>query len=85
MDAARYRLGLRIPEELGVIGFDDIALADADAYALTTIRQPFEQMVNLSVEMLVARIDDPGLKSELKILPGELIERGSVRKPSRDP
>ena len=37
LDVARYELGIRVPEELSIIGFDDIPMASWPAYNLTTI------------------------------------------------
>lgn len=85
MDAARFRYGLEIPKEFGVIGFDDSLLADAEAYRLTTIRQPFAQMATLSTELLIDCIRNPQRKPKMRFLAGELIERGSVRAPDTSP
>jgi DNA-binding LacI/PurR family transcriptional regulator len=46
MDAARHEFGLRIPDDLCVIGFDDIEQADWESYRLTTFRQPVAQMAD---------------------------------------
>ena len=81
MDAARFRHGLDIPRDFGVIGFDDSPLADAEAYRLTTIRQPFAHMATLSAELLIDCIQDPERKPKMRFLAGELVERGSVRAP----
>lgn len=79
LDAARYQFGLQVPGQLGVVGFDDILLADSGAYSLTTIRQPFPQMVAGTVEALVERIEDRSPITTVRFLPGALIERASVR------
>ncbi len=44
MDAARFEFGIDIPGDLCVIGFDDIDQAGWSSYALTTFRQPVEDM-----------------------------------------
>lgn len=54
MDVARHEFGLRIPEELCVVGFDDIEQAGWASYALTTFRQPIEDMA----AHIVSRLDD---------------------------
>lgn len=78
MDAARYELGIQIPSQLSVIGFDDIPSAKWPAYNLTTIKQPVEKMVNATLELIDGR--DSGAPSrEVKILPVELIVRGSAK------
>jgi len=78
MDAARYRYGLSIPNQLGVIGVDDIQLASSPAYQLSTIKQPFAQMVSACIESLFKQIAEPGIGSEQVIFPCELIERRST-------
>lgn len=75
MDAARHELNLRIPEDLGVIGFDDVAPASWLAYRLTTIRQ---SVAGLAGAVLAAIARD-GHAPQRTIVPVELIERGSVR------
>ena len=69
--------GLRVPDDVSVIGYDDISLASLVKPTLTTIRQPAYQMGQEAVRLLVRRIlrDEP--PTEI-ILHGELIERESV-------
>lgn len=55
LDAAK-RLGVRVPEQLSVIGYDDIAMAGWEAFALTTIRQPLTQMAKRAVRLLLQRL-----------------------------
>ncbi len=57
MDAARGKLGLRIPEDLSVTGFDGFGVGRWLAYELTTMRQPLGRMVTACVEMLYVRIE----------------------------
>ena len=51
--------GRRVPEDVAVIGFDDIHEARYHIPALTTVRQPLQQMGRLAAEILLARISDP--------------------------
>ena len=53
MDAAKNGLGLKVPEEVSIIGFDDISMSAWSSYDLTTIRQPIKRMVDASVEELL--------------------------------
>ncbi len=78
LDAAR-KLGVRVPQDLSVVGFDDIPMAAWSAYNLTTLRQPREQMIAASVRLLMERIENPGLPGVLEFIPGTLIERQTVR------
>jgi DNA-binding LacI/PurR family transcriptional regulator len=78
MDAARYQLGIKIPDELSIIGFDDIPVANYPAYSLTTIRQPISAMIESVIELL-AREDGEFPTAEVRLLPGELVVRQSAR------
>jgi len=77
MDAAR-EAGLTIPDDLSIVGFDDIPVAGWPAYNLTTIRQPIAQMVDMAVSLITAPDAPTG---QTYLLPGELILRGSARLP----
>ena len=78
LDRAR-ELGITVPDELAVIGFDDIPAASWPAYSLTTIRQPVNRMIEATLELLIERIEAPQAEPVLKFMPGVLIERSSVR------
>ena len=78
MDVARCELGILVPDELSVIGFDDIPPAEWPSYDLTTIRQPVDAMIAATLELLDD--DDPTAPTNASIiLPVELIVRGSAR------
>ncbi|KQI70369.1 LacI family transcriptional regulator [Loktanella sp. 3ANDIMAR09] len=51
-DAIRYELGLRVPEDIAITGFDDVPQASSPQYELTTYRQPLTDMANALVEVL---------------------------------
>ncbi len=77
MDGARAR-GARIPDDLWIVGYDDIELASWGAYDLTTVRQPMEQMVAQAIDLLLARIDARGAPVSRLCLANELVIRGST-------
>lgn len=52
IDAIRYELGLRVPEDIAVTGFDDVPQASNPQYELTTYRQPLTNMANALVDIL---------------------------------
>ena len=79
LDACRFDLGLSVPRDLSVIGFDDVAEAAHQSYDLTTIRQDIAQLASAAVDMLHRRLQAPGAKAKRLLLPGTLIERGSAR------
>ncbi|WP_426959729.1 LacI family DNA-binding transcriptional regulator [Muricoccus radiodurans] len=83
MDAARHRHGLRVPEDVSVIGFDDSVPAAWDSYALTTFSQPVDAMVEEAVRLLATRLEDPALSARRVVVPGELVVRRSARLPAR--
>lgn len=68
---------LRVPEDVKVIGFDDISISRYMDPPLTTIKQPIYEIGKESVKMLVAIIEKKESKLK-KVLNTELIERGSV-------
>ncbi len=75
IDGLRQVAGLRVPEDVAVAGFDDIAMASWPPYELTTLRQPLDEMITLAVEMLVNRKSAELLPPTLRIVPGDLIVR----------
>lgn len=74
IDALRYALGKRVPEDVRVFGFDDHPVASNAAYEVTTIRQPVEAMIAAAIELLLRE----GGKNEHRLLQGELIYRKST-------
>ncbi|MGR3651541.1 MAG: LacI family DNA-binding transcriptional regulator [Roseovarius sp.] len=52
IDTIRHRLGLRVPQDMAVIGFDDVPQAASPNYRLTTYRQPLTEMANYLVDVL---------------------------------
>ncbi len=79
VDAAREGFGLRIPEDVSVVGFDGSGAATWASYKLTSIRQPVRRMTEAAVKMLVERIEDPELPAERRLFNGQLIEGRSAR------
>jgi DNA-binding LacI/PurR family transcriptional regulator len=77
MDVLRFELGLRIPEDVSVVGFDDTPPAAWPAYSLTTYRQNVVNMVAETVAILTA--DDMGPPRKV-VLDGSLVIRGSTRR-----
>jgi len=78
LDQAR-KMAMRIPEQLSVIGFDDIPEAAWAAYNLTTIRQPVNRMVDATLELLEQRLAGDVEAPTSLLFPCRLIERGSAR------
>jgi DNA-binding LacI/PurR family transcriptional regulator len=80
MDVLRFELGLRVPDDVSVVGFDDVPPAAWPAYNLTTYRQRVDQMVQETVTMLMTWIASDQPKVSRVVLPGELVIRKSTRR-----
>lgn len=79
LDGARA-LGVSVPDDLSIVGFDDVEMASWEAYSLTTVRQHLGEMARVGVEYLVQRIDGNAPKRHRHTrLPAELVIRGSTR------
>ncbi|WP_415717440.1 LacI family DNA-binding transcriptional regulator [Roseibium sp.] len=78
MDAVRAA-GKKIPEEIGFLGFNDIAMAGWDAYSLTTIRQPIRDIIMSSVELVVGMVENPDRSPEIRLFPCTIVDRGSLK------
>lgn len=72
---AAKALGVNVPGDVSVIGFDDIEMAAWELVRLSTVRQDLEQMARTAALLLVARIADPERPHERICLPGGLIAR----------
>jgi len=80
MDVIRFELGLRIPEDVSVVGYDDVPPASWLAYNLTTMRQRANLMVEETVAALMEHIENPNTTSPKRVaIDGPLIVRGSAR------
>ena len=78
IDAIRAA-NLRVPEDVSVVGFDDVPIAGWEAYQLTTIRQPIAEMVDVTAEILgldTVKIKKP--TNRIRLINGMLIERKTV-------
>lgn len=72
--------GLKVPEDISIIGFDDIELATVVRPKLTTIRVDHVELGRKVVEVLLAQIRKEEVKAECKEIDFELIERETVKK-----
>ena len=81
MDVLRVELGIRVPEDVSVVGYDDVPPAAWPTYNLTTVRQPANRMVSETVRTLLNQIEDSSAKPHRIAFDGRLIVRGSARIP----
>ncbi len=79
--AAAHSLGVTIPEDLSIIGFDEIPIAEFLQPPLTTLRRPLADMGARAVQLLLELIDGRSVTSEMLEAPSELIVRGSTAPP----
>lgn len=80
-EVARQEFGLRIPDDLSLVGFDDVGPAAWRTFDLTTFSQPVDTMVDVAVSTILALIDNPDQPPRHLIARGELMLRGSARLP----
>ncbi|WP_296428009.1 LacI family DNA-binding transcriptional regulator [Yoonia sp.] len=71
--------GLTVPQDVGIIGLNDMEMSSWENIALTTIHQPIKQIVNSSVELMVAMLDEPDRHPEARLFPCRVIERKTLR------
>jgi DNA-binding LacI/PurR family transcriptional regulator len=81
MDTLRFELGLNVPGDVSVVGYDDVTVASWPAYDLTTVRQPANRMVSETVDILLSKIERPDAEARRVEIDGPLILRGSARIP----
>lgn len=79
LDTLRGRLGLQVPEDVSVVGFDDVPQANWSAYALTTVAQPTDQLIEATVDLLFEQLDSGHARSHRRCLPVKLIARETSR------
>jgi DNA-binding LacI/PurR family transcriptional regulator len=77
------RAGLRVPEDVSVVGFDDIASAAYPHIGLTTVRQDADRLGALAVERICARLDDGETEARELVVPPSLVVRTSTAEPLR--
>ncbi len=75
---AARRAGLRVPDHVSVIGFDDSAFMNCTEPPLTTVRQPIEALGRAAVTLLVSQIEGAAVTAEELLFEPELVVRGST-------
>ena len=76
--------GLKVPEDVSVVGFDNIELAETNLPGLTTIHVYKERMGSRAVEMLAWRLGDPEAPKETVAIETKLVVRASTSLPTRN-
>jgi LacI family transcriptional regulator len=80
MESAR-NMGVAVPQQLSVVGFDDISAASQVTPKLTTLRQPLQAIGDAAADLLMARLKNEPREISLVLLPPELIVRESTSAP----
>jgi LacI family transcriptional regulator len=76
--------GLKVPEDVSVIGFDDIELASIAYPSLTTVRQPLHEMGAMAAELLLRKLSNDDSVENVRLCP-HLVVRSSTSAPSSAP
>ena len=71
------RLGMSIPDQLKIVGFDDISLASLTTPALTTIRQPIDEIGKYAVDVIQNQLNGTVVPTQI-VLPVTLVQRGTT-------
>ena len=77
------RIGLEVPKDIGVAGFDDVNYATLATPCLTTMHQPCGELAALAFDMLMARMREPSAPVKETFLNAPLVVRDSTRRPRR--
>jgi DNA-binding LacI/PurR family transcriptional regulator len=82
LDACRYDLGLRVPDDIAVTGYDDVPEGARPPYSLTTLAQPIGSLTHAALRMACERLDGTALPGEQRLMPVRLIVRRSTGRAS---
>jgi DNA-binding LacI/PurR family transcriptional regulator len=77
--SAVQEAGLQVPDDIGLLGLNDMEMAGWANISLTTIRQPIKQIVSSSIELIVAMLEDPDRYPEARLFPSSLVERNTLK------
>ena len=83
MDAARKEFHLRVPEDISIIGYDDIPMVQWESYDMTTIRQPYGELVDETLAIIQSLQSKEAEEIEqpiVKMIQPVLIERSTVKR-----
>lgn len=77
--AAVREAGLAVPGDVGIIGLNDMEMAGWAGVDLTTIHQPFGDIVRAAVDLVERRMEEPERAPEVRLFPCRVVERGTLR------
>ncbi len=70
--------GLRVPDDIGLIGLNDMEIAGWQNINLTTIHQPISQIIEASIELITTMLATPERPPEARLFPCKVVERGTL-------
>jgi LacI family transcriptional regulator len=77
------RMGIDVPKQLSVVGFDDVPFAASPRIALTTIQQPAQEMARTAARRILDRIKNgPTAPATRDVFPVQLVKRNSTAQPA---
>ena len=71
---------MSVPDDLGLLGLNDMEMARWENINLTTIRNPFGQIVDASIDLVVKMLGDPTARPEALLFDCDVVERGTLRR-----
>ncbi len=83
LEAVRHDLGLRVPEDVSIVGFDDGRLSAMPSFNLTTYHLPISRMIEEAADLLLGQIEDGSILPRRLTVPGHLVQRGTVAERQR--
>jgi DNA-binding LacI/PurR family transcriptional regulator len=72
--------GLKVPDDAGILGLNDMEMARWPNINLTTVRQPIADIISTSIDLVVALLKDPGRPPEARLFDCTVVERGTLRR-----
>jgi DNA-binding LacI/PurR family transcriptional regulator len=82
LSAARMA-GLAVPDDIGLIGLNDMKMARWEGIELTTIHQPIKQIIASSIELVTTMLDNPARYPEARLFPCHVVERATLKAKSK--
>jgi DNA-binding LacI/PurR family transcriptional regulator len=80
---ALHEAGLRVPQDVSVLGFDDIQSAEFQVPSLTTIRQPLQEMGSTAARMLLKKLHSEATPDLIQVDPGLIVRESTARASAR--
>lgn len=71
--------GIRVPEDVGIIGVNDMEMSGWELIDLTTIRQPIRPIIRSAIDLMASILYDPDAVPETRLFSCEIVERGTLR------